>query len=917
MDAVALRALLDRADRVTAVGAGARALNADAARIAGPWSPPAVDLPDGDDLGDARILLFPPAPHAWPRGLLAGFEAASSPGAAATLNRAEGLAARIAVLRDVAADAAPGLFGRLFRGGRTRRAEAAAAELAAVLDGPGVDAAVADAAALLDRAGSAARIQETSGVPLLPGGHGCPPHLLEAVRGAVARRAGLGDVEWTWLDPDLCQRVLARARTLAADPDSEPNLRAEAERRLRALAGERAGSLLAGLPVDALKTVTDERLRFSGLEQVRVTTVADVLRTPEHVLRTVPGIGERTARRLRAAAQTLRTEAESNAGSSIGDEPTSAAVQLVRVLHRYDQVDDLDEVERARRSRLLDCAAVVPETTSPEPWPVALSGDAAGVAWSRFLDDLAWADAHPQSLIPVVVHDAGDAAWADYLSRPAHYQGLLASLLQREVEGAVDLDASTLQKIRDLHLDRTHLRDLRLRGYQSFGARFALVQRKVVLGDEMGLGKTVQALAAAAHVAAAEEAAGVTPLILVVCPAAVVVNWIRESRRFTDLMVHRAHGAGKDDAVRAWADLGGICVCTFDGARTIDFSAAGTPSLIIVDEAHMVKNPEAQRSRAVAALVGAADHALLLTGTPLENRVSEFANLVRMVQPDLLDDERQGLPAAVFRSVIAPAYLRRNQDDVLDELPELVDQIDWVALTAEDRRHYDEAVAQSNWMAMRRAPMTTPGSRPAKLERIRGIVDEAAEAGRRVLVFSFFLDVLEVLRSEFGDAVVGVLTGSVPPDRRQEMVDEFGRAPAGAVLLSQITAGGTGLNIQAAGVVVLVEPQVKPTIEDQAIARVHRMGQTSQVVVHRLVGDETADERLLEILADKRRIFDAYARSSETAEAPDAVDVSEGDLARTIIAAERRRLGFDEAGGEAEGPEPDYDGGSAPGQPGA
>lgn len=85
------------------------------------------------------------------------------------------------------------------------------------------------------------------------------------------------------------------------------------------------------------------------------------------------------------------------------------------------------------------------------------------------------------------------------------------------------------------------------------------------------------------------------------------------------------------------------------------------------------------------------------------------------------------------------------------------------------------------------------------------------------------------------------------------------------------------------------------------------MGQTSQVVVHRLVGDETADERLLEVLADKRRIFDAYARSSETAEAPDAVDVSEGDLARTIIAAERRRLGFDGADGKAEGPEPGKD----------
>ncbi|WP_448850853.1 DEAD/DEAH box helicase [Corynebacterium sp. 335C] len=894
MDAVALRTLLDRADRAIAVGDGVRTLARDMGAAAGPWQPPGIDLPGGGDLGDARVVLFPPALAAWPPALLPGLEAAASPGSADVLRRAELAGARAAVLRATAAHASPGLLGRLFLSGRTRRAEQAAAELAAVLDDPGSAAALDDAAALLDRAGAAAAIQ-AQGVPLLPGAHGCPPHLLEAVRAAVAERLGGGVREWTWVEPDRVQRVLARARSLASDPDSEPRLRAEAERHLRALAADRARILLAGLPVDALRTVTDERLRFAGLEQVRVTTVADVLRAPEAVLRQVPGIGERTARRLRAAAQTLQHEAESEAGTSIGDEPTAPAVQLVRVLHRYDQVDDLDEVERARRSRLLDAAAVLPETASPLPWPVALAGADAPVAFARFLDDVAWADAHPESLTPTAVHDAGDAAWSDYLERPAHYQALLATLLRLEVEGG-DLDAPTLQRIRDLHLDRTHLRDLHLRGYQSFGARFALVQGKVILGDEMGLGKTVQALAMAAHVAAqsaAETAAGERPgRILVVCPASVVVNWLREARRFTDLPVHRAHGAAKDDAVRAWAELGGVCVCTYDGARTLDFADA-EPDAVIVDEAHMVKNPEAQRSRAVARLVAAAGHAMLLTGTPLENRVDEFANLVRMVRPDLLDDGRVTLPAGMFRTAVAPAYLRRNQDDVLDELPDLTEKTDWIDLTDADRRHYDAAVAEGNWMLMRRAPMTTPGNCPAKLERVREIVDRAADGGRRVLVFTFFLDVLEVLRAELGDRVVGVLTGSVAPDERQAMVDRLGEAPAGSVLLSQITAGGTGLNIQAAGVVVLVEPQVKPTLEDQAIARVHRMGQTSQVVVHRLVGDDTADERLLEILGDKRRIFDAYARSSESADVADAVDVSEADIARSIVAAERRRLGYD------------------------
>jgi len=102
-----------------------------------------------------------------------------------------------------------------------------------------------------------------------------------------------------------------------------------------------------------------------------------------------------------------------------------------------------------------------------------------------------------------------------------------------------------------------------------------------------------------------------------------------------------------------------------------------------------------------------------------------------------------------------------------------------------------------------------------------------------------------------------------------------------------------GLNIQSASQVIICEPQVKPTIEQQAVARVHRMGQTATVNVHRLIGDDTADERMLEILAGKTQIFDVYARLSETAETPDAVDITEAQLAASIIDAERARLGLE------------------------
>ena len=129
------------------------------------------------------------------------------------------------------------------------------------------------------------------------------------------------------------------------------------------------------------------------------------------------------------------------------------------------------------------------------------------------------------------------------------------------------------------------------------------------------------------------------------------------------------------------------------------------------------------------------------------------------------------------------------------------------------------------------------------------------------------------------------------------MVDQFSAAGHGAVLVSQIVAGGVGLNIQAASVVVICEPQLKPTTEWQAIARAHRMGQLESVQVHRLLSEEGVDQRVTEILARKRELFEEFARISETADsAPEAYDISEAELAREVIAAERARL-FSKGGG--------------------
>jgi SNF2 family DNA or RNA helicase len=328
-------------------------------------------------------------------------------------------------------------------------------------------------------------------------------------------------------------------------------------------------------------------------------------------------------------------------------------------------------------------------------------------------------------------------------------------------------------------------------------------------------------------------------------------------------------------------------------------------ALIAIDEAHYAKNPNALRTQAVSEWAGRSRRVLFLTGTPMENRVAEFRVLVGHLRPEVaenLDITDEALDGTKFRERVAPVYLRRNQEDVLSELPARLETQEWVALEGAALRAYRKTVLEGNFMAMRRAAFdtsTVKGSQ--KLRRLVEIVSEAADGGRKVIVFSYFRDVLETVIDVLagrdgvpGIPVIGPLTGDIPSADRQAMVDELTNARMPAVLVAQIQAGGVGLNIQAASVVIIAEPQLTPTMEEQAIARAHRMGQVRPVDVHRLLCEDSVDQRVLELLADKREAFDEYARRSDMANAtPDAVAVgtrSETELRHAIVAAERKRL---------------------------
>ena len=330
--------------------------------------------------------------------------------------------------------------------------------------------------------------------------------------------------------------------------------------------------------------------------------------------------------------------------------------------------------------------------------------------------------------------------WNDYLARPVTYNGLLIEVAEldpaREASQGF-LPADIAEQVRVLPLDQSLLKTS-LRGYQAFGAKFALVQERVILGDEMGLGKTMQSLAAMCHLAAK----GATHF-LVVCPASVVINWTREVERHTLLEARRLHlpGAKRQAAEQEWAAKGGVAVTTFEALRAMPGDLDVSVAMMVVDEAHYAKNPNALRTQAVSEWAGRSRRALFLTGTPMENKVEEFRVLVGHLRPEVaenLDIADEALDGTRFREQVAPVYLRRNQEDVLSELPDRLETQEWVALEGAAMRAYRKAVLEGNFMAMRRAafdPGTVKGSPEAPAsggDRRRG--GRRRAQGHRVLV---------------------------------------------------------------------------------------------------------------------------------------------------------------------------------------
>jgi superfamily II DNA or RNA helicase len=452
-------------------------------------------------------------------------------------------------------------------------------------------------------------------------------------------------------------------------------------------------------------------------------------------------------------------------------------------------------------------------------------------------------------------------------------------------------------------------------GWLAFLHRF---DQGACLADDMGLGKTIQLLAFLQHLKAEQE---LRRPVLLVAPTSVLTNWKREAAGFTPELVVREHYGPRRpsseaalsrslEAVDLVLTSYGLLQRDSELLETIDWQG------VVIDEAQAIKNPAAKQSQAARDLGRpgrSSRFRIALTGTPVENRVSELWALMDFLNPKVLGDEaffrqRYRLPIERYgdmsslrdlKARVGPFILRRLKTDrsIISDLPEKVELREWVGLSGEQRKLYTKTVEQS-LDAIARAPLGQKhgqvlalltrlkqicnhpalalkedtveagfATRSAKLQRLEEILEEVIEAGDRALLFTQFAEwgqLLKVHLERRWRQEVPFLYGNTSKGERQAMVDRFQEDPRGPQLfLLSLKAGGVGLNLTRASHVFHIDRWWNPAVENQATDRAYRIGQTNRVLVHKFITSGSVEERIDRMIEEKSRLAADIVGSGE------------------------------------------------------
>jgi superfamily II DNA or RNA helicase len=491
------------------------------------------------------------------------------------------------------------------------------------------------------------------------------------------------------------------------------------------------------------------------------------------------------------------------------------------------------------------------------------------------------------------------------LSQAGRVQDLMRLVSDQNVHSSVKNIFGKLEDLGEIE-SIAKPRSLRasLRPYQKDGFSWLVFLHNLgtggILADDMGLGKTLQAIALLLWVKG-KQGQG---LNLVVAPTSVVQNWAREIEKFAPgFKTVLWQGPDRHEQKEELEDADVMITSYALLRRDEEFLQSLDLRYVILDEAQHIKNPMSATARAAKRLKG--ERRLAMTGTPIENRLSEIWSIFDYVSPGLLNslssfEEKYARPiergddktAARLRSTIHPFVLRRTKSEVAKDLPEKIIQEMVVPMAEEQSKLYKQILRQVResvlsevekqgiqkssiqiLAALTRLRQVACDPRllglegnfeeeSGKLNALKEIVSEAAAGGHKVLIFSQFVSMLKLIKEGFeADKIkYSYLDGSTK--NRQELVDEFNADESITVFLISLKAGGTGLNLTGADTVIHFDPWWNPAVEDQATDRAHRIGQTKVVNVYRLVAKSTVEEKILQ-LSDKKRELVANVLSTE------------------------------------------------------
>lgn len=446
-----------------------------------------------------------------------------------------------------------------------------------------------------------------------------------------------------------------------------------------------------------------------------------------------------------------------------------------------------------------------------------------------------------------------------------------------------------------------------LRDYQKLGFKWmktlAAYGLGGILADDMGLGKTLQVISLLKY---DREHLGQAPSIVVV-PTSLVYNWCSEVQKFApDLSITAVVGSKPERQQLIKTGLDGDILVTSYALirRDIEEYKQQKFRYCILDEAQHIKNPASQAAKAVKQI--SAQHRLGLTGTPMENNLTELWSVFDFILPGYLGShgkfvENYESPIAkgdndklsALSRHIKPFVLRRLKQDVLRELPEKIEHVIEAELTEDQKKLYIAYLEQAKGEIMNeivqsgfaksqikilsvltrlRQLCCHPSlfiedytGESGKLQLLKEIVQDSIEAGHRLLIFSQFTSMLAIIRKWFEQEEIDYLylDGSTPADERMRLVRRFNNGD-GKVFLLSLKSGGTGLNLTGADTVIHYDPWWNPAVEDQATDRAYRIGQTKNVHVMKLVTHGTIEEKILSLKERKRQLVDAVIQTGET-----------------------------------------------------